>query len=61
MRTVGNKGHVLKPSAVGWGCRGRKMERRKEKGRFRVKESRNEKDKSRGKWRDTRSDVKHVK
>lgn len=51
----------MKPSAVGWGCRGRKMERRKEKGRFRVKESRNEKDKSRGKWRETRSDVKHVK
>lgn len=48
----------MKPSAVGWGYRGRKIERRKEKGRFRVKESRNEKDKSRGKWRETRSDVK---
>lgn len=58
MGRVANKGHVLKPSAVGWGYRGRKIERRKEKGRFRVKESRNEKDKSRGKWRETRSDVK---
>lgn len=58
MGRVGNKGRVLKPSAVGWGCRDRKIERRKEKGRFRVKESGNENDKSRGKWGETRSDVK---